>query len=212
MGRARFLTDAQGVRLPSVTAILNATKPPEDREALARWRDRVGSQEATRIATAASRRGSQTHKHLCHYLRGEPRECPELVKPYWESLASVLAELGDVQIVEEKVFHYDLAYAGQVDCVASYRGQPCVVDWKTADAPKQSVERLYDGPLQLAAYCGAVNHAFPQLGAELNQAMLVVAVPHQPAEVFWFEPEALSAYWAQWQRRVDQYYGYRRWR
>jgi hypothetical protein len=132
------------------------------------------------------------------------------VKPYWESLEPVLADIDGVHIVEEKVFHYDLAYAGQVDCVVNYRGQPCVVDWKTADAPKQSVERLYDGPLQLAAYCGAVNHAFPHLGLELKQAMLVVAVPGQPAEVFWFEPDVLSNYWAQWKRRVDQYYRYRR--
>jgi hypothetical protein len=64
MGRATYLTDANGVRLPSVTAILNATKPPEARQALAQWRDRVGAEEATRIATTASRRGSQTHKQI----------------------------------------------------------------------------------------------------------------------------------------------------
>ncbi|MFQ3615238.1 MAG: PD-(D/E)XK nuclease family protein [Cyanobacteriota bacterium] len=201
-----YLVDAAGRSLPSVSTILNATKPPEAREALAKWRDRLGAEEASRIATAASRRGSQTHAHIRRYLAGENPTCPDAVRPYWQSLEPIVAEIQDVRLLETPVFHYDLGYAGKVDCVASYRGVPCLLDWKTGDRPKGSIERLYDGPLQLAAYCGAVNHYCEAEQIHIREALLVVAIPNQPAEVFWFEPGAIAQYWSQWQRRVAEYY------
>lgn len=204
-----YFADQQGVKLPSVTTILNATKPQEDREALAQWRQRVGTAEASQIAIAASRRGTLTHKQIRHYLSGQPLPCPELVYPYWASIQPILANVQEVRLLESVVFHYDLGYAGKVDCVASYQGVPCVFDWKTADRPKGSVERLYDAPLQLAAYCGAVNHSH-DFGDRIDHALLVVAIPEHPAEVFWFEADTLQAYWHQWQARVEQFYHQRR--
>ncbi|GAB4133550.1 MAG: hypothetical protein Fur0046_04440 [Cyanobacteria bacterium J069] len=185
---------------------MNATKPLEARLALAQWRDRLGAAEAGRVATAASRRGSQTHAHIRRYLAGERPVCSEAVRPYWESLEPIVADIKNVRLLEAPVFHYDLGYAGKVDCVASYRGVPCVLDWKTGDRPKGSIERLYDGPLQLAAYCGAVNHYCEAEEVPICEAMLVVAIPDQPAEVFWFKPEAIAQYWNQWQQRVADYY------
>ncbi|MDX2215109.1 MAG: PD-(D/E)XK nuclease family protein [Oculatellaceae cyanobacterium bins.114] len=208
-GGQSYFVDARGVRLPSVSTILNATKPLEAREALARWRDRLGTEVAGQVTSRASRRGTQTHKYIKHYLLGEASPCPDTVKPYWESVEPVLANIGEVRLVENAVFHYDLGYAGKVDCVASYRGVPCICDWKTADAPKGSVERLYDGPLQLAAYCGAVNHSYAEQGIKLRHALLIVAIPDQTAEVFWFEPEDLIQQWHQWQARVAEFERFR---
>lgn len=204
-----YLIDAQGVRLPSVTTILNATRPQAAREALMRWRDRLGATEAGRISAAASRRGSMTHKQVRTYLAGENPVCPDAIRPYWESLEPVLSDVQDVRLLEKTVFHYDLGYAGKVDCVATYQGVPCVIDWKTADQPKGTIERLYDGPLQLAAYCGAVNHSYPDQAAALRQAILIVAIPDLPAEIFRFEPEAMAQLWQAWQTRVDQFYSRR---
>jgi len=107
--------------------------------------------------------------------------------------------------VESPIFHYDLSYAGQIDCVASYRGVPCLCEWKTADKPKQSVERLHDYPLQVVAYWGAVNRFYQDYNLGLDHAMLVVAIPEQTAEIFWFEPDALALYWQQWQQRLATY-------
>ncbi|MBE9177917.1 PD-(D/E)XK nuclease family protein [Oculatella sp. LEGE 06141] len=201
-----YLVDDHGVRLPSVTTILNATKPQADRDSLQQWRQRVGTAEAMRISGSASRRGTLTHKQIKSYLIGEEIPCPEDAKPYWESFKPVLGRIHDVQLVESKVFHYDLGYAGKVDCVASYQGVPCICDWKTADRPKGSIERLYDGPLQLAAYCGAVNHLYAAAGTTLSHALLAVAIPDQPAEVFWFSSDAMRDYWQQWQERVALFY------
>ncbi len=201
-----YLVDLQGMHLPSVTTILNATKPQEAREALARWRSRVGPTEAGRISGAASRRGTLTHQQIKKYLLGEAVSCPEPAQPYWQSLQPVLSDIDAVRLVESSVFHYDLGYAGKVDCVASYQGIPCICDWKTADQPKGSVERLYDGPLQLAAYCGAINHLYAGQTPRVQHALLVVAIADQPAEIFWFEPDELMDYWQQWQARLATYY------
>lgn len=202
----QYYVDTKGDRLPSVTTILNATKPQEDRDRLANWRQRVGATEATRISGTASRRGTQTHKQVQRYLLGEKVTCPETSRPYWESIEPVLQDIDAVRLVEGPVFHYDLSYAGRVDCVASYKGIPCVCEWKTADKPKGSIERLYEYPLQLTAYLGAVNQYYQDCGVKLDYALLVVAIPEMPAEVFWFEPAVMNHYWQQWEHRVAQYW------
>lgn len=197
--------DTEGRRLPSVTTILNATKPPEAKQALFNWRDRVGAEEAQKITSNASRRGTQTHKHIKHYLLSQDVPRPETVQPYWESLTTVLEQIDRVRLVESCVFHYDLGYAGKIDCVASYSGTPCIFDWKTADRPRKSLDRLNDAPLQLAAYCGAFNFSYAEQGIQLGAAAIVVAVPDHPAELFWLEADTLKHYWQQWERRVAEF-------
>ncbi|MEH2289109.1 PD-(D/E)XK nuclease family protein [Nostoc sp.] len=202
----QYYVDAKGNRLPSVTTILNITKPQADRDRLLNWKARVGTEEATRISTNASRRGTQTHKQIERYLLGQNPVCPEASRPYWESIKPVLEEIDTVRLVEGSVFHYDLSYSGKVDCIASYQGIPCICEWKTADKPKGSIEHLYEYPLQLTAYIGAINNYYQHDGIQLNHALLVVAIPEMPAEVFWFEPAAIKDYWQQWEKRVAEYW------
>lgn len=202
----QYYVDESGDRFPSVTTILNATKPQADRDRLFNWRQRVGTDEANKIAGTASRRGTKTHKHIQRYLLGEDTPCPDASRPYWESIKPVLQNIDYVRLVEGSVFHYDLSYSGKVDCVASYKGIPCVCEWKTADKPKGSIKRLYEQPLQLVAYLGAVNQCYQDYSIKIDHALLVVAIPETPAEIFWFEPAAMQAYWQQWEQRVAEYW------
>ncbi|MGB5960227.1 MAG: PD-(D/E)XK nuclease family protein [Coleofasciculaceae cyanobacterium] len=202
----QYYLDANGNKLPSVSTILNATKPQKDRERLFNWRQRVGTVEASKISGTASRRGTGTHKQIQRYLEGKNAVCPEHIMPYWQSIEPILQEISNVKLVEATVFNYDLKYAGIVDCVASFRGIPCICEWKTADKPKGSVERLYDYPLQIAAYLNAVNSYYQEYDIKLNHALLVVAIPEQQAEVFWFENEAMQTYSQQWKKRVTKFW------
>lgn len=202
----QYYVDAEGDRFPSVTTILNATKPQAERERLANWRQRVGKVEASKIASTASRRGTHTHKQIQHYLLGKETACPDASRLYWESIKPIFQDVNDIRLVEGSVFHYNLGYSGKVDCVASYQGIPCVCEWKTADKPKGTIERLYEHPLQLAAYLGAVNHYYQDYELKIDHALLVVAIPELPAEVFWFEPAAIQDYWQQWEQRVAEYW------
>jgi len=149
---------------------------------------------ANRISGTASRRGTQTHKQIQHYL-GKDTPCSD-TSPLLGEHRTRLARHDAVRLIESPVFHYDLSYAGR-DCVASYKDIP-VCEWKTADKPKGMVERLYEYPLQLAAYLGAVNKYYQDYGVKIDHALLVVAIPEMPAEVFWFEPAAITDYWQQW--------------
>lgn len=202
----QYYVNPQGDRFPSVTTILNATKPREDRERLWNWQQRVGVEQAAEITQKASRRGTGTHRYVQRYLQGETIECPETIRPYWESLEPVLKAVDGIRLVEGLLFHDTLGYAGIVDCVASFEGVPCICEWKTSDRPKGSIDRLYDYPLQLVAYCGAANQLYRDYNLNLCHALLVVAIPETPAEIFWFEPSAIAQYWEQWEARVKMYW------
>lgn len=204
-GRQYYLSD-RNQPLPSVSTILSATRSPEQRQALAQWQQRLGMEAASQITRTASQRGTGTHKQVERFLRGEAVLCPEKIRPYWDSLKSVLQAVEGVRLLEGMVFHSELGYAGKVDCIASYEGVPCLCEWKTADRPKQSLERLYDYPLQLVAYWGAVNYAYRDFDLNLNHALLAIAVPGMAAEVFWFDAVALQEYWQQWQERVERFW------
>ena len=54
-----------------MTTILSATQSAEKRESLAKWRERVGEAEATRIVDSAGARGTAMHKILEKYVLGE---------------------------------------------------------------------------------------------------------------------------------------------
>lgn len=208
-GKTWFVTES-GQRFPSVTSILNATKSWEDRQALARWRSRVGQAEAAQITQTASRRGTQTHKRIQRFLQGEADPAPVETDPYWTSVSPVLAQISTVRLVEGTVVHPDLGYAGRVDGIVHYDDgdggdRLCVVDWKTADRPKGSIERLYDHPLQLAAYCGAANQTYGEQGLNIQQAVIVVAIAGHPAELFWLDGTTLTHYWQQWQQRLTAF-------
>ena len=61
-GSRRYSIDNSS--LPSVTAILSATKSEEDKAALAAWKERVGHKEAERIKNEVSSRGTSMHTYL----------------------------------------------------------------------------------------------------------------------------------------------------
>lgn len=202
----QFYLDSLGRRFPSVTTILNATKPQAERDRLSNWKARIGTEEATRISTTASRRGTKTHKQIEHYLLNKNPVCPQASLPYWESIKPVLEEIDTIRLIEGSVFHYGMKYAGKVDCVASYKGMPCVCEWKTADKPKGSIESLYEYPLQTIAYLGAVQEYYQDYNLQLDHALLVIALPNLPAQVFWFEKEQIHEYWQKWEKRIVEYW------
>ena len=207
-GRQYYLDDRQR-SFPSVSTILNATRSPEQRQALANWQQRIGPAAAAQITSTASRRGTGTHKQIQRWLQGEAVLCTENVQPYWNSIKPVLLEVEAVRLVEGLVLHEELGYGGKVDCVASFRGVPCLCEWKTADRPRHNLDHLNDYPLQVAAYWGAVNQCYRDRGVQLDHALIAIALPDQAAEVFWLDQAAIDPYWQQWEERVATFW--RRW-
>ena len=77
----RLYATPSGSKVPSVTTILDRTKPKEKQEALANWRKAVGEKKAQEITTEAANRGTRMHKWLEDYVQnnrvmGEPGTNP----------------------------------------------------------------------------------------------------------------------------------------
>ncbi len=144
----KYLVD--NVKVPSVTAILGATK---DMRQLNNWRRRVGEKEADRIMNQASTIGTEMHQVLEYYLSGGGyyNDMEEGAKP--RMMAKTI--LDNIKIDEvwgnEISLEYQNKFAGTCDMTAVVYGKPSIVDWKQANRPKKE-EWVDDYKHQLGAY------------------------------------------------------------
>lgn len=197
-----YIVDHYGNRLPSFSTIINATKSPAEKVQFTRWRKNVGKVEAGKIISGSKQRGKLGNRHLESYLKGEDVPCPELIQPHWENLLPILDNIDEVRLFDGDVFHFYDGYAGRVKCVASFDETPCLIDFKFCDRLKP----LYDEPLQLAAYCAALNRQYgPRHGVWLKHALLIVATPDDAVKT-WFDTDEMNQYSQRWQERVAQFW------
>lgn len=186
---------------PGVTTVLSATKSDKDKAGLDRWRSEVGELEAKRILKEACDRGTAVHSRIENHLMGIPATIPEAYQGFWDSIRPALANVSDIQLIEGAVWHPS-GFAGSVDCVGSWKGQPAIIDWKTSGKAKLP-GWIDDYRQQTSAYCAAVNRVY---GLRLNRAVIVIALESQPAQVFEVEPAELMHHWRSFQERVNQYH------
>ena len=197
-GRRRYY-HTPGGDFPGVTTVLGATRDERSRMALARWKRRVGYEEAERIRDEASARGTKLHDEAERYLlKGE---VPRKVSGWFMSLDGVLAEIGEVMLVEGAVWHPD-GFAGTVDLVAFWRGEDRVIDWKSGNRPKQERYTL-DARHQVAAYCAAINRMY---GTRIGYGGIAVALEDQDAQVFELDRLEMMRSWDAFRRRLDEFH------
>lgn len=183
-----------------MTTILGNTKTEKTRLALDRWRERVGEAEAQAISKAAAARGTAMHGAIEASLLNEPVIIEDIAAPYFESISKVLPFVSDLHLVEGCVWHKN-GYAGSVDCVARYKGELAIIDWKTSDKPKR-VNWIDDYFLQCSAYCAAVNRIYD---LRIGMIVIAIAIPEQPPQVFTVGGRLLLDYWEQFNGRLKQY-------
>ncbi|MEO0455446.1 MAG: hypothetical protein AAF152_02525 [Cyanobacteria bacterium P01_A01_bin.114] len=203
VNRKRYF-EIEGNCYPGVTTILSATKPWEAKERLFRWRDRIGTEEANRITTTASRAGTKIHKVIKSYLRGDPWELPEGTERFWQSILPILNRIEETLLVEGAVWH-PLKFAGYPDALIVYDGQLILCDWKTARRPKQP-DWIEDYFLQVAAYSWAVNWVYRDCDIKVERAMVAIALEDSAAQTFILETDELNDHWRGFQKRLRQFY------
>jgi len=188
----------EGEAYPSVSTILSATKPINDRLALQRWRKRVGYQNAQQISTQACRRGTSIHTAINYFLEGKdlPKDVPDNL--YWHSIKPVLESVSQVHLIESAVYHQSQGYAGRLDCLGEWSGELCIFDWKTASKPKK-IEWITDYCLQITAYTAAVNHLYH---VQIDRALIAIALEDRPAQLFSLNSEDLALYWQEFLVRL----------
>ena len=85
----RLYATPQGHKVPSVTTVLDKTKPEESRIALANWRKAVGEKKAQEITTEAANRGTRMHKFLEDYVKCGDQKYPCTFQNYMRVLLTV---------------------------------------------------------------------------------------------------------------------------
>ena len=214
----RHYTLPDGSKVPSVTTILDKTKPEEKKQALANWRKAVGEQKAQQITTEAANRGTRMHAYLETYiLSGDMRELPSnpYAHPSWFMAAEVILKgLGNVDEFwgVEVPLYYSGLYAGTTDCVGVHNNIPSIIDFKQSNKPKKR-EYITDYFLQLAAYAQAHDSMH---GTNIDQGVILMAVqPKLQPDGTYSTPEYLEfviegdefKYWTdEWMKRVELYY------
>ena len=215
----RLYSTPDGKALPSVTTILDATKPEESKRALMEWRKAVGEKKAQEITTAAANRGTRMHTYLEKYVK-EGKVPERASNPFsWAShaMAHEVVKEGLVHVDEfwgvEVPLYFPGVYAGTTDCVGVHRSDQSILDFKQANKPKQR-EWIEDYFLQLCAYAEAHNELH---GTTIKKGVILMCVqpkmndkfdiinPPQYQE-FILEGTEFEYYRDKWWRRLEEYY------
>lgn len=218
-GKRLYLTP-DGKRVPSVTTVLEKTKPEEKKAALQQWRNRVGHAQAQAITTEAANRGTRMHTYLEHYVKtGELKDRGS--NPFgWAShaMAQTVIEDGLKNVSEfwgvEIPLYFPSLYAGTTDGCGIHLGSESILDYKQTNKPKRE-EWIEDYYLQLVAYALAHNEVY---GTNIRKGVVLMCVKpninpvtNEPIsrpqyQEFVLTPERFD-YWAdQWWRRLELYY------
>lgn len=209
-----FVQEMNLRNLPAVTRIISATQTDYQKFILEQWKlrmvEELGVQGFEEYQKENFEKGHKLHYAIQQRLLGEPLELTPNIEGYWKSLQLVIPAIEHVYSQEDNVVHPYLHYRGIFDCLATYRGCACVIDWKTSSKPKPTLRDTYDYPLQMVAYIGALNQSdyLVERGIpQVNSAALVVAYENgDPAHIHFLDAAKCQYYWKKWLDKLHQYW------
>jgi genome maintenance exonuclease 1 len=215
----RLYATPDGRKLPSVTTILDRTKPQEKRIALENWKQRVGHEKAQQITTEAANRGTRMHSYLEHWVTTGTQRDRGTNPFFWPShaMAQKVIQEGLIKVDEfwgtEVPLYFPSIYAGTTDCVGLHEGSEAIMDFKQTNRPKRT-EWIEDYFLQLAAYAEAHNEVH---GTRIQRGVILMCakpdvddqgnIITEPQYQEWIiEGEEFDQWRDRWWARVEQYY------
>jgi len=217
-GRRLYATP-DGSKVPSVTTILDKTKPQEKIDALNRWKKSVGEAKAQQIVTEAAGRGTRMHKYLEDYITlgtlADPGSNPYSKQSHAMAkhiISEGLKNVNEVWGVEVPLYFPGL-YAGTSDGCGLHLNEESILDYKQTNKPKKE-EWIEDYYLQLTAYALAHNEVHGTnirkgvvlmcVSPKLNEQLIMTEEPKY--QEFILKPEEFSYWEKRWWDRVEQYY------
>lgn len=143
-----------GALYPSVTTILSHKSKPF----IQAWRKRIGEKEADKISSRAARRGTSIHKLVEYYLNNETQKEMDGIltldyidKEMYFNMKDLLNDIDKIKCLESTMYSDHLRLGGQVDCIAEYKGQLSVIDFKTS-TKRKTRSQCYNYFIQCSAY------------------------------------------------------------
>ena len=147
----------EGKLYPSITTVLSV----RNKKGLHEWRDRVGHDVANYIARTAAQRGTAVHKMCEDYLNNQHLAWPDEFEKHksknflawclFTQMRETLSNINNIKCLESSLYSDTLKVAGQVDCIAEYKGNLSVIDFKTSSKERDDAwnENYY---IQTCAY------------------------------------------------------------
>jgi len=205
----RMYTTPDGLAVPSVTTILDKTKPEESKKALREWRKRVGETKAAEITKEAAGRGTRMHAWLEQYVK-EARIDEPGSNPYSQQshkMANIIVEQGLDKMEEcwgtEVPLYFPQVYAGTTDCVGLYNGSPAIIDFKQSNKEKKR-EWIEDYFMQLCAYGDAHNEVY---GTDIETGVVLMCTQDYKFQTWTISGDEYRDYSRKWWARIGEYYG-----
>jgi genome maintenance exonuclease 1 len=165
-----------GKKYPSVTSVVGILGKREIME----WRERVGEEEANRISTRATKRGTAIHSLCEGYLKNEEVNPSIFDLEMFTSIRPILNKIDNVRCLETQLFSHHLRVAGTVDCVADFEGKISIIDFKSSRRVKtrDEIETYF---LQTSAY----SVMFEELtGIPITRLVIIMGVDNEKPLTF----------------------------
>ena len=195
--------DFGGIRLPSVTTILSATK---DQQFLSEWKQKVGAEKAEQIKNHSSKRGTSMHRFLESHITGEGYDDLSPIGEESRPMAHKIIEIGLAPVDEyfgsEISLYYPGLYAGSTDLVCLHNGQEAIVDFKQSNRPKKE-EWVQDYCLQIAAYAMAHDYVHK---SKIEKGVIMMCTPDLYYQEFVLTGAELRQYKHKFLKRLDMYH------
>ena len=205
----RLYSNPWGNPVPSVTTILDKTKPEQARKALQEWRNRVGEEQAQKITKDAAGNGTMMHDQLeawnkGTWKRGEKYTGNSTILS--RKMADVIMDNIEPHLDEvwgaEVNLCYPEVYAGTTDLLGVWKGKPTIMDYKQANKRKKR-EWIDDYFLQGAAYALAHNELY---GTDIKSIAIFMCTRDCEFQLFECGEDEFD-YWAtKWSERVAEFY------
>ena len=205
-GRRHYDINEGQWKLPSVTTILDRTQSAEKREALRKWREAKGEEEATRIVDSSAARGTAMHKILEKYIIEDGYLDLTDNGLQAHNMAKQVIERGLCNVPEfygsEATLYYPGLYAGSTDLVCIHKGEDAIVDFKQTNKPKKR-EWVGDYFLQLSAYGMAHDYVYK---TTINKAVIMMCSKDNYYQEFVISGSEFREAKHKFLKRVTEYY------
>lgn len=174
----RFYLTPEGNRYMSVTTFLGKVG---DNSWVEEWKKNVGEEKAKEISEAATTRGNKIHAAAEQYLLNNPKylSYAEDQMLLFKRFQPLLNNIDNVVCLEHPLYSDLLKIAGRVDCIAEWKGQLAIIDFKTSTNPKTAddIENYF---LQTTCYALMLNERY---GIKTDKLVILIATEKSVVQV-----------------------------
>jgi CRISPR/Cas system-associated exonuclease Cas4 (RecB family) len=145
------------------------------------WRQAVGEEEANNVGRRAAARGTTLHENAEKFLLNqEVKTSNFLDKDLYGQIVPELKNISDIYALEYPLYSDTLKLAGTVDCIAKYKGEYCIIDFKTSGRVKDQHE-IDSYFIQTSLYSLMFEEMY---GIKIQKLCIIMAIEFMKPKVF----------------------------